>query len=218
MAETKIKLLIADDHSILRHGVRRILEAEPDMTVVGEAATGAEAVKRAKQLKPDIVILDISMPEQDGIACLRQMLKSARVHVLILSVHLEYQIISDAVSAGARGYLAKDSLDTELIAAVRTVAMGGTVFSTNVVRLLASNEQRRSSRSNTQLLQGLTAREREILLLLAEGNTPTQVARSLFVSPKTVHTHRQHILEKLDLNTTTELIRFALREGLIRNV
>jgi len=218
MAEAKIKLLVADDHSILRHGLRRILEAEPDMTVIGEASTGTEAVKRARQLKPDIVIMDISMPEQDGIQSLQQLARTVRSHVLILSVHLEYQIISEAVSAGARGYLAKDSLDTELIAAVRTVAKGGTVFSPNVLRVLASSDQRRASKSNTQSLQSLTTREREVFLLLAEGNTPTEVAKSLFVSPKTVHTHRQHILEKLDLNTTTELIRFALREGLIREL
>jgi two-component system response regulator NreC len=218
MAEGKIRLLVADDHSILRHGLRRILEAEPDMIVVGEAGTGIEAVKRARQLKPDVVIMDISMPEQDGIESLRQLAKTVHSHVLILSVHLEHQIISEAVSAGARGYLAKDSLDTELTAAVRTIAKGGTVFSPNVLRLLADSGQRRATTPNTMSLQVLTTREREVFLLLAEGNTPTQVAGSLFVSPKTVHTHRQHILEKLKLNTTTELIRFALREGLIRGV
>ena len=218
MAEGKIRLLVVDDHSILRHGLRRILEAERDMTVVGEAGNGKEAVKRARQLKPDVVIMDISMPEQDGIESLRQLSKTVRSHVLILSVHLEHQIISEAVSAGARGYLAKDSLDTELIAAVRTIAQGGTVFSPNVLRLLADSGQRREMAPNAQSLQALTKREREVFLLLAEGNSPTKVAGSLFVSPKTVHTHRQHILEKLQLNTTTELIRFALREGIIRGV
>jgi len=210
--------LVADDHSILRQGLRRILEAEPDMVVVGEAGNGIEAVKRARQLKPDVVIMDISMPEQDGIESLRQLSKTVQSHVLILSVHLEHQIISEAVSAGARGYLAKDSLDTELPAAVRTIAQGGTVFSSSVLRLLADSGQRRSTTPNAQSLHLLTTREREVFLLLAEGNTPTQVARSLFVSPKTVHTHRQHIMEKLNLNTTTELIRFALREGVIRGV
>ena len=218
MPDGKIRLLVADDHSILRHGLRRILEAEPDMTVVGEAGTGIEAVKRARQLKPNVVIMDISMPEQDGIESLRQLSKTVHAHVLMLSVHLEHQMISEAVSAGARGYLAKDSLDTELTAAVRTVAHGGTVFSPNVLRILADSGQRRSSAPNTLSIEVLTTREREIFLLLAEGNTPTQVAVSLFVSPKTVHTHRQHILEKLKLGTTTELIRFALREGLIRRV
>src|SRR6266850_3711573 len=137
MADEKIKLLIADDHAILRHGLRRILEAEPDMSIIGEAATGLDAVKRAKQLKPDVVIMDISMPEQDGIESTRQIVKSMDARVLILSVHLEHHVISEAVSAGASGYLAKDSVDQELISAIRSVVHGGTVFSSTVSRTLA---------------------------------------------------------------------------------
>lgn len=219
MTEEKIKLLIADDHAILRQGLRRILEAEPDMSVIGEASTGTDAVKRAKQLKPDVVIMDISMPEQDGIESMRQIVKTLSSRVLILTVHLEHHVISEAVSAGASGYLAKDSLDHELISAVRTVVHGGTVFSPNVSKRLAESSQvpavvGTASRS----LEALTSREREVFLLLAEGKSPSEVANSLFVSPKTVHTHRQHIMEKLALRTTTELIRFALRQGLIKTV
>jgi DNA-binding NarL/FixJ family response regulator len=124
MQSGKIKILIADDHAILRQGLKRILDAEPDMTVIGEASTGIEAVKRTRQLKPDIVIMDISMPEQDGIESLRQIVKTVSSRVVILSVHLEHQVISEAVAAGASGYLAKDSLDTELVSAVRTVVQG----------------------------------------------------------------------------------------------
>jgi two-component system response regulator NreC len=219
MADEKIKLLIADDHAILRHGLRRILEAEPDMSVIGEAATGADAVKRAKQLKPDVVIMDISMPEQDGIESMRQIVKSLPSRVLILSVHLEHEVISEAVSAGAAGYLAKDSLDHELVAAVRTIVHGGTVFSPNVLKRLAESSQSSvAGGTASRSLEALTSREREVFLLLAEGKTPSEVASSLFVSPKTVHTHRQHIMEKLALRTTTELIRFALRQGLIKTV
>jgi two-component system response regulator NreC len=220
MTEEKIKLLIADDHAILRHGLRRILEAEPDMSVIGEAATGVDAVRRAKQLKPDVVIMDISMPEQDGIESMRQIMKAVPSRVLILTVHLEHHVISEAVSAGAAGYLVKDSLDQELIAAVRTVVHGGTVFSSNVSRRLAESSQIPSpgGGSAPRSLEALTTREREVFLLLAEGRTPSEVASSLFVSPKTVHTHRQHIMEKLGLRTTTELIRFALRQGLIKTV
>jgi two-component system, NarL family, response regulator NreC len=219
MTDEKIKLLIADDHAILRHGLRRILEAEPDMSVIGEAATGIDAVKRAKQLKPDVVIMDISMPEQDGIESMRQIVKSLPARVLILTVHLEHQVISEAVSAGAAGYLAKDSLDQELISAVRTIVHGGTVFSPNVSKRLAESSQLRpAAGSASRTVETLTTREREIFLLLAEGKTPTEIASSLFVSPKTVHTHRQHIMEKLGLRTTTELIRFALRQGLIKTV
>jgi DNA-binding NarL/FixJ family response regulator len=215
MTEEKIKLLIADDHAILRQGLRRILESQPDMSVVGEAANGIDAVKRAKQLKPDIVIMDVSMPEQDGIESTRQIVKSMNSRVLILSVHLEHQVISDAVSAGATGYLAKDSVDHELISAIRTMMHGGTVFSSNVSKRLAESYQAGAA-AIPRSLDALTSREREVFLLLAEGKSPRDVAESLFLSPKTVHTHRQHILEKLGLKTTTELIRFALREGLIK--
>ncbi len=216
MTAEKIKLLLADDHAILRQGLRRILEAEPDMAVIGEASTGTDAVKRAKQLKPDVVIMDISMPDQDGLESMRQILKSMNSRVLILTVHLEHQVISEAVSAGASGYLAKDSLDHELIAAVRTVVHGGTVFSPNVSRCLADASQTGGMYSRS--LDALTTREREVFLLLAEGKSPSEVGNALFVSPKTVHTHRQHIMEKLNLRTTTELIRFALRQGLIKSV
>jgi two-component system response regulator NreC len=219
MQGEKIKLLIADDHAILRQGLRRILEAEPDMSVIGEAATGTDAVKRAKQLKPDVVIMDISMPEQDGIESMRQIVKTLSSRVLILTVHLEHHVISQAVSAGAAGYLAKDSLDDELVAAVRTVVHGGTVFSSNVSKRLAESSQMNGSAgSMSRSLDALTSREREVFMLLAEGKSPGEVAEALFVSPKTVHTHRQHIMEKLGLRTTTELIRYALRQGLIKSV
>jgi len=218
MTEEKIKLLIADDHAILRQGLRRILEAEPDMSVIGEAANGTDAVKRARQLKPDVVIMDISMPEQDGIESMRQIVKTLSSRVLILTVHTEHYVISEAVSAGAAGYLAKDSLDHELVSAVRTVVHGGTVFSPNISKRLAESSQALQAGNGYRSLESLTSREREVFLLLAEGKSPSEVATSLFVSPKTVHTHRQHIMEKLGLKTTTELIRFALRQGVIRTL
>ena len=218
MTEEKIKLLIADDHAILRQGLRRILEAEPDMSVIGEAANGTDAVKRARQLKPDVVIMDISMPEQDGIESMRQIVKTLSSRVLILTVHTEHHVISEAVSAGAAGYLTKDSLDHELVSAVRTVVHGGTVFSPNISKRLAESSQTLQAGNGYRSLESLTSREREVFLLLAEGKSPSEVATSLFVSPKTVHTHRQHIMEKLGLKTTTELIRFALRQGVIKTV
>jgi two-component system response regulator NreC len=218
MSKEKIKVLIADDHTILRQGLRRILEAEPDMDVVGEAGTGTDAVKRAKQLEPDVVIMDISMPDQDGIESMRQIHKSLQSRVLMLTVHLEHQVISEAVSAGAMGYLAKDSLDRELVSAVRTVMLGGVVFSPAVSKRLAESSQHASKGPATRSLESLTSREREVFMLLAEGKSTSEVANSLFVSPKTVHTHRQHIMDKLGLQTTTELIRFALRQGLIKTI
>jgi len=217
MSEEKISVLLADDHTILRHGLRRILAAEDDIEVVAEAANGLEAVKLAKQLQPNVVIMDISMPDQDGLESLRQIVKSLPSRVLMLTVHLEHQFITEALSAGAAGYLAKDSLDRELISAVRTVMLGGTVLSTIVSKRLAESSQFSANAPNRSI-ENLTSREREVFILLAEGKSTTEVANSLFVSPKTVHTHRQHIMDKLGLRTTTELIRFALRQGLIKMV
>jgi two-component system, NarL family, response regulator NreC len=218
MTNEKITILLGDDHTILRQGVRRILEAEPDMTVVGEAATGAETVKCAKELQPDVVIMDISMPDQDGIESMRQIVDSLCSRVVVLSVNLEHQLIAEAVAKGAAGYLAKDSQDRELISAVRTVMMGSTVFSPVVSRRLAESSQLATKDTAPRSLENLTSREREVFLLLAEGKSTSEVAAQLSVSPKTVHTHRQHIMDKLGLNTTTELIRLALREGIIKAV
>lgn len=216
MDDGKIGILITDGHTILRHGLRRILEAEPDITVIGEAAYGPDTVKRVRQFKPDIVILEILFTERD-LESLRQIHRTTSSRVLVLSMHLEYRTIAEAICAGASGYLLKDCLDSELVSAVRTIMHGGTVFSPSVSRLLADTSQR-GSVSLARSLESLTTREREVLLLLAEGRTPTEIAGSLFVSPKTIHTHRLHILDKLGLHTTTELIRFALREGLIKTV
>jgi DNA-binding NarL/FixJ family response regulator len=218
MKEEKTKILIVDDHAILRQGLRRILDAEPDLMVVGEAGTASDALKRAKQLKPDVVIMDISLPDQDGIESMRQIMKGISCRVIVLSVHLEHQVISEAVAAGAAGYLAKDSADQELISAIRTVVHGGTVFSASVSKRLAESQNSPVAGPRPRAIELLTSREREVFLLLAEGKSPTEVANSLFVSRKTVHTHRQHIKEKLGLRTTTELIRFALRKGIIKTV
>jgi two-component system, NarL family, response regulator NreC len=218
MTNEKITILLGDDHTILRQGVRRILEAEPDMTVVGEAATGAETVKCAKELQPDVVIMDISMPDQDGIESMRQIVDSLCSRVVVLSVNLEHQLIAEAVAKGAAGYLAKDSQDRELISAIRTVMMGSTVFSPVVSKRLAESSQLATKDTAPRSLENLTSREREVFLLLAEGKSTSEVASQLSVSPKTIHTHRQHIMDKLGLNTTTELIRLALREGIIKAV
>jgi two-component system, NarL family, response regulator NreC len=217
MQNGEIAILLADDHGILRQGLRRILESEPDMKVVSEAATGIDAVKRAQEFKPDVVILDVTMPGQSGIESLRQIMEipNTRIRVLILSVHLEYEVISAAVAAGASGYLAKDTLDSELIAAVRTTMRGGMVLSPSASQVLAS-ALKRGVEPAGQAIERLTRREREVFMLLAEGRSPKEIAQTLFVSPKTIHTHRQSINEKLGVRTTTQLIQFAIREGFIK--
>ncbi len=216
MTNGKIRLLIADDHAILRQGLRRILEEEQDMEVVGEASTGSEAVELAGELHPDIVIMDISMPGQNGIESTREIATKGGSKVLMLTVHDERQVIASAITAGAAGYLLKDSLDNELITAIRTIHSGGTVFSSEVTKTLANlgsgqDETRRG-------LEALTPREKEVFYLLAEGKSSSEVADELFVSPKTIHTHRQHIMDKLRIRTIGELIRYAIREGLVNTV
>jgi two-component system response regulator NreC len=215
MTSEKIRLLIADDHTILRQGLRRIVEEEHDMEVVGEAATGTEAVALAKELHPDIVIMDISMPGQNGIESTRQISMQGDSRVLVLTMHLERQIIANAVTAGASGYLLKDSIDDELLTALRTINGGGSVFSPDVTKILANlGPAREESQRSLDLL---TTREKEVFYLLAEGKSSAAIADALFVSPKTIHTHRQHIMDKLGLRTLGELIHYAIREGLINN-
>ncbi len=216
MTHEKIRLLVADDHAILRQGLKRILEKEPDMEVVGEAGNGTDAVRLAEELHPDVVIMDISMPEQNGIESTRQIATSGGPRVLMLTVHLERQVIASAVTAGASGYLLKDSVDNELVTAIRTVNQGGSVFSTDVTKILANLQPEQGEPRRG--LEVLTPREKEVFYLLADGKSSTEIAETLFVSPKTIHTHRQHIMDKLGIRTIGELIRYAIREGLINTV
>lgn len=210
MTNPKIRLLIADDHSILRQGLKRILEEEPDMDVVGEASTGKAAVELTHSLEPDVVILDVSMPDQNGIESMEQIASSSsKSRVLILSVHRERAVVGAAISAGASGYLPKDSLDTDLLGAIRIIHGGGSVFSADVTRILAQRDEER-----TPKLSLLTTRETEVFHLLAEGKTAREVADQLCISPKTVHTHRQHILDKLGFRNLAELIRYAVENEL----
>ena len=207
----KIRLLLADDHAILRRGLRKILEAEPDMEVVGEAENGREALRLTKELNPDVVILDVSMPGENGIECLKKIASRNLSRVLMLTVHHEVAFIAAAVSAGASGYLSKESADTELIGAIRTIDGGGSAFSPAATRILASPapEERR-----TPSLSSLTKREMEVFHLMAEGKTSRRIAEQLLVTPKTIQTHRRNVLEKVGVRTPGELIRFALREVL----
>jgi two-component system response regulator NreC len=206
MTNPKIRVLVADDHAILRQGLKRILEEEPDLEVVGEAATGKAAVDLTRELEPDVVVLDVSMPDQSGIESMGQIAAFSQSRVLILSVHREKAVIGAAISAGAAGYLPKDSLDTELLGAIRAIHKGGSVFSPDVTRILAQDPDEQP----TPKLDVLTTREKEIFHLLAEGKSARQVAELLHISPKTVHTHRQHILDKLGFENLAQLIRFAI--------
>jgi len=212
MQSKKTRILLADDHAVVRNGFRRILSAEADMDVVGEAANGQEALDRAAELQPDVVVMDVTMPELNGIEATRRLMESSpRTRVLALSMHKDGVYVREILRAGARGYLLKDSGESDLLAAVRAVARGEGYLSPAVSDAVL-NDYRRHVTDPVDLL---TSREREVLQLIAEGKTNKEVATHLNLSVYTVEAHRGRIMEKLNLHSTGELVRFALRNGLI---
>jgi two-component system response regulator NreC len=207
-----IRILLADDHALVRHGFRMILAAQPDMEIAGEAGNGREAVELAQKLKPDVVVMDVTMPELNGIEATRRLIEiSPRTRVLALSMHKDAVYVREILRAGARGYLLKDSADSDLLAAVRAVAKGEGYLSPAVSDAVLSDYRRHV----TDPLDLLTSREREVLQLIAEGKTNKEIATSLNLSVYTVEAHRGRLMEKLNLHSTGELVRFAVRSGLI---
>ena len=207
-----IRILLADDHSLVRQGFSMILEAQPDMQIVGQAGNGREAVDLAAKLRPDVVVMDVAMPELNGIEATRRIIEaSPRIRVLALSMHKDSVYVREVLRAGARGYLLKDSGDADLVAAVRAVAQGDGYLSPGVSDSVLSDYRRHV----TDPLDLLSSREREVLQMIAEGKTNKEIANSLNLSVYTVEAHRGRIMEKLNLHSTSELVRFALRSGLI---
>jgi len=212
-----LRILIGDDHTLMRQGVRKILEAHPGWEVVAEAGDGRQAVKEALSLHPDIVILDIGMPLLNGIEATRQITRRApEIGVLIVSMHADEAYITQALQAGAKGYLLKDSADTDLIGAVDAVAAGKSFFSPSVATVIRDDFLRHlASKGIVDRFESLSEREREIFQLVAEGHSNKAIADLLSVSPTTVETHRAHILQKLDMHSTAQLVRYAVRRGVI---
>lgn len=207
-----IRIVLADDHALVRHGFRMILSAQHDMEIAGEAGNGREAVELCQKLKPDVVVMDVTMPELNGIEATRRLIElSPRTRVLALSMHKDAVYVREILRAGARGYLLKDSADTDLLAAVRAVAKGEGYLSPGVSDAVLSDYRRHV----TDPLDLLTTREREVLQLIAEGKTNKEIATSLSLSVYTVEAHRGRLMEKLNLHSTGELVRFAVRSGLI---
>jgi len=207
-----IRILLADDHALVRQGFRMILEAQPDMEIVGQAGSGNEAVELAEKLKPDVVVMDVAMPELNGIEATRRLAAALpRTRVLALSMHKDSVYVREILRAGARGYLLKDSGDADLVAAVRAIAKGEGYISPAVSDAVLSDYRKHV----TDPLDLLTGREREVLQLIAEGKTNKEIATALTLSVYTVEAHRGRIMEKLNLHSTGELVRFALRNGLI---
>jgi two-component system, NarL family, response regulator NreC len=213
----ELRVLLGDDHTVLRQGLRRILEDRRDWRVIAEAGNGRDAVREAIELTPDVAVLDIGMPLLNGIEATRQIARRApSVRVLILSMHSDQAYVTQAVQAGARGYLLKESAGSELISAIAAVAAGKSFFSPVVAQVVFDDYVRGlTERGITDRYDALSEREREVLQLVAEGKSSKEIADVLTISPATVETHRTHVLQKLGLRNTAEVVRFAARRGIV---
>jgi len=208
----RIRILLADDHAVVRQGFKMILSAQPDMEIVGEAGNGREAVELAEQLKPEVVVMDVAMPELNGIEATRRLAASVpHARIIALSMHKDSVYVREVLRAGARGYLLKDSGAGDLVSAVRAIARGEGYLSPGVSNAVLDDYRRHV----TNPIDLLTTREREVLQMLAEGKTNKEIAGILNLSVYTVDAHRGRIMEKLNLHSINELVRFAVRNGLI---
>jgi len=213
----RLRVLLADDHNLIRAGLRLVISQEPDFQVVGEAGNGRQAVEMARELKPDVVVMDIGMPDLNGIEACRQILNDVPdSHVVMLSMHSDEGYVLRALKAGARAYLLKDSAEADLARAIRAAAGGKSFFSPAVAKLLLDDYIRKLQRTGAEdSYELLTPREREILQLVAEGKSSKDIANLLSLSVYTVETHRANILQKLNLKSVAELILYAVRKGII---
>jgi two-component system, NarL family, response regulator NreC len=210
-----IRVLIVDDHAVVRSGLRLLLEREPDIEPVGEAGTGREAVFQARSLKPDVLLMDVVMPDQTGLEVLPTLRhEHPETKVLILSMQDDPRYVREAFAAGATGYLLKEAADTEVVAAVREVARGGQYVSPELgARMLAADADAERKAGDDPLSE----REHEVLRLLALGHTNQEIAKQLYISVRTAETHRAHIMQKLNLQSRAELVRYALERDLLEN-
>lgn len=216
---TPCRILVVDDHEVVRRGLCGLLEAQTGWQICGEAANGREAVEKAERLKPDIVVLDISMPKLNGLEAARRIRKVApKIGVLILTMHDSQQVVRDVLDAGAMGYVLKSDAGRDLVAAVDALCQHRTFFTSKVARMVLDGYLRshlRPSQGKAAVRDPLTAREREVLQLIAEGKSTKQVAEELGMSVKTAETHRTNIMRKLDLHSVGELIRYALHNKIV---
>ena len=210
-----IKILLADDHKIVSDCLEPLLNKQPDMRVVGEAENGRMAVKLAQQLNPNVVIMDIAMPDLNGIEATRQIIaRCPGVKIITLSMNSDKRYVTGVLNAGASGYLTKSCSFEELVSAIRVVAANKKYLSPDISGIVIEESLVRSSTAKSKVFSNLTMREREVLQLLAEGKTVKQIASQLYLSIKTCHTHRKQIMDKLNIHSIAELTKYALREGL----
>jgi DNA-binding NarL/FixJ family response regulator len=212
-----LRLLVADDHEIVRKGLRCLLEAQPGWQVTAEACDGREAVEKAKEIKPDITVLDIGMPALNGLEAARQMIKNdARAKILILTMHESDPLIREVLDAGARGYVLKSDASRDLVTAVNAVRSNKTFFTAKVAQIVLDGYLDKKPKANPESAQTrLTPRQREIVQLLAEGKSSKEVAVALGLSVKTAETHRANIMKRLDCHSVSELVRYAVRNNII---
>jgi DNA-binding NarL/FixJ family response regulator len=212
-----LSVLLADDHRIVRQGLRAILQTEADIRLTGEAADGPETLRLVERRRPDVLVLDLMLPGLNGLEVAREVRRrSARTAVVVLSMHDDPAYVAEAVRAGVAGYVLKDASADELLQAIRTAAGGGRHFSPSVAEAARVAAASRPESAVTDPYQSLTVREREVLQLTAEGHSSAQIAGRLFISPRTVETHRANLLRKLGLRNQKELIRHAVEKGLVR--
>jgi two-component system response regulator NreC len=210
-----IKVLIADDHKIVREGLRTMLEKEPDIKVVGEAADGRMTERLARELAPEVIIMDVAMPNLNGIEATRQILAELPgIKIIALSMHDDRRFVLNMFKAGAVGYMLKDCAFNDLVKAIRVVMSNKTYMSNEIAEIVLKNYLASGSTVESTAFQRLTSRECEVLQLIAEGKTSAKIAESLHLSVKTVETHRKQIMEKLNIKTVAELTKYAIREGL----
>jgi DNA-binding NarL/FixJ family response regulator len=213
-----LRLLVADDHEIVRKGVRSLIEAQPGWEVAAEASDGREAVEKAKEVKPDVTVLDIGMPSLNGLEAARQMLKNdARAKIVIFTTHESDSVIRDVLDVGARGYVLKTDASRDLVTAVNAVRSNKTFFTAKVAQMVLDGYLDKKTRKEQANLpkSRLTARQREIVQLLAEGKSSKEVAVALGLSVKTAETHRANIMRRLDCHSVSELVRYAVRNNII---
>jgi DNA-binding NarL/FixJ family response regulator len=210
----KIRLLVVDDHAIMRDGIRALLSLHDDIEIVGEASTGQEAIEKTTELNPDVIIMDIAMPGMDGLESTRRILKqNPRARILILTQHDDKEYVLSAIKAGSAGYLPKRALGSELVSAIRAVNRGDSFLYPSAASALITDY--RTQAQDGDAYSQLTPREREILKMIAEGLTSREIAEKLFISLKTVMGHRTKLMEKLNLHNRTELIKYAMRKGIV---